>query len=512
MAFKLDRRTFLLGLGGGVAVGLPVLECMLDDNGNRAEAQPGAAPARYAILFAGQALGGDGWAEDNYMIDGTRTTETGHFIAPPETGTGYTITTPLEPMRALIDDFTLVSNMNIPFNASDSSAGGVPAGGAFRDFHGGGKSPLLSGTRSTESTFICNGPTSDQIIADMYDGDTIHRHLVMRAQVPFYLSGYDHAGRQYISYRDAGGRAGRIEAQTSPQNAYMSLFSGFMPDDGAAAARLDFEIRARRSVLDLIGEKRDAVLARVGRADQIRLERHFDELRALELRIAAIPPMATGECMVPPDPGADPAIGADNPGATSADITGGTGYSNEHERARVMCDLIHMAFVCDLTRVSTLQITAFQSHMSVLPISTDFGYPAYADLHELGHNGDTNNRGQFHVSMMLQWHISHYAYLMQKLKDTPEGGGTVLDNSVLVFTPEAGHGTQLNDGSTANATHSVSRMAMLIGGHAGGLMTGQHIDAGGAHPVRALITAMQAAGHTGDTLGEVTGTIPGLLG
>jgi hypothetical protein len=511
MAFKLDRRTFLTGVGGGIAVSLPVLDCMLDGNGNLAKAQPGAATPRYAVLFAGQALGGDSWEQDRYMIDGVRSQETGHHIAPAETGTGYTLTTPLEPLRTLRDDFSIVTNMNIPFNAADAAGTAVPAGGAFRDFHGGGKSPLLSGTRSTASEFLCNGPTSDQVIADLHDGATTFRHLVMRAQVPFYLSGYDHSGRQYISYR-SGGRGGRIEAQTSPRNAFMSLFSGFVPDDDSGIARLDFELRARRSVLDLITNKRDRVIARVGRVDQIRLERHFDEIRDLELRIAAIPPMATGECMMLPDPGADPTVGADNPGATSADITGGTGYSNEHDRARVMCDLIHMAFVCDLTRVATLQITAFQSHMSVLPVSTDFGYPAYADLHELGHNGDTANRGQFHVSMMLQWHIGHYAYLMQKLKDTPEAGGNVLDNSVLVFTPEAGHGTQLNDGSSANATHSVERIAMLVGGHAGGLVTGTHIDAGRAHPARALISAMQAAGYTGDTLGEVTGTIPGLIG
>ncbi|MBW2461914.1 MAG: DUF1552 domain-containing protein [Deltaproteobacteria bacterium] len=511
MALKLDRRTFLLGVGGGVAVSLPVLDCMLDGNGNRAVAQTGAAPSRYALLFGGQALGGDSWAEDSYMIDGTRSTETGHFVAPAEEGAGYTMTTPLEPLATLRDDFSIVSNLAIPFNASDSSGTGVPAGGAYRDFHGGGKSPLLSGTRSTDASFICNGPTSDQIIADMHDGDTTFRHMVMRAQVPFYLSGYDHSGRQYLSYRGAG-RSGRIEAQTSPRNAYMSLFTGFVPDDGAGAARLDFELRARRSVLDLIGEKRDRVLARVGRVDQVRLERHFDEIRALELRIAAIPPMATGECQVLPDPGADPSIGSDNSGAGSAEITGGTGYSNEHERARVMCDLIHMGFVCDLSRVATLQITAFQSHMSVLPVSTDFGYPAYADLHELGHNGDTNNRGQFHVSMMLQWHISHYAYLMQKLKDTPEGGGNVLDNSTLVFTAEAGHGRQLNDGSSPNATHCVENMSMLIGGHGGGLRTGQHVRTSGAHPAQALVTAMQAAGYTGDGLGEVTGNIPELLG
>ena len=56
------------------------------------------------------------------------------------------------------------------------------------------------------------------------------------------------------------------------------------------------------------------------------------------------------------------------------------------------------------------------------------------------------------MSTILQWHISHYAYLLDKLKNTPEGAGTVLDNCAIVFMPEAGHGTQLNDSTSPNAT------------------------------------------------------------
>ena len=116
------------------------------------------------------------------------------------------------------------------------------------------------------------------------------------------------------------------------------------------------------------------------------------------------------------------------------------------------------------------------------------------------------------MSLCLQWHISHYAYLLEKLKATPEGAGTVLDNSAIVFMPEAGHGTQLNDATTQNQTHSVENMVMLVAGRAGGLAPGRHINATGTHPGQALISAMQAAGYTGDTFGEVTGNIPELFG
>jgi hypothetical protein len=214
---------------------------------------------------------------------------------------------------------------------------------------------------------------------------------------------------------------------------------------------------------------------------------------------------------VPAAPGQDPSIGGDNAGSGSDQIGTNTGYSGETERARLLADLIHMAFVCDLTRVATLQLTTFQSHMNVFQITSALGTPIRADLHEVGHNGDADNRGQLAVSLCLKWHISHYAYLVEKLKNTPEGAGNVLDNSVLVFLPEAGHGTQLNDASSPNATHSVEKMIALIAGRAGGLRPGQHIDTNGQHPARALISAMQAAGYTGEALGEVSGNIGALF-
>jgi hypothetical protein len=329
------------------------------------------------------------------------------------------------------------------------------------------------------------------------------------------LAGYSFAGRHRISYRGAGDP---IEAQDSPQTAFNALFSGFTPDGDAAAARHDFERRSRRSVLDVILGKRDALLARVGRADQVRLAQHFDELRDLERRIAELPEV-TGACVVPADPGADTPIGGDNAGSGSDSIGTNTGYSDEHGRSRVMADLMHMAFVCDLTRVATLQITAFQSHMNVFPLAEYLDSPIplsraiRADLHEVGHNGDADFRGQMIVSLLLGWHLSHYGYLIDKLKATQEGAGTALDRCALLFMPEAGHGRHLNSPSdTEPKTHSVEEMAMLLAGRAGGLMPGRHIATGGAHPAQLLVSAMQACGYDGDSLGEVTGNVPEVFG
>jgi hypothetical protein len=115
------------------------------------------------------------------------------------------------------------------------------------------------------------------------------------------------------------------------------------------------------------------------------------------------------------------------------------------------------------------------------------------------------------VSTILGWHVGIWGKLVRKLKETTEGAGTALDNSAIVFMPEAGHGTQLNDGTSPNATHSVEEMVQLVAGRAGGLQPGKHIDTGGAHPVQSLISAMQAVGYEGDSLGEVSGGIPELF-
>jgi hypothetical protein len=512
MSFKLHRRSMLKGIAGAV-VGLPALECMLNANGT-AYAQAGGMAKRYAIVFAGQALGGDDYEKNVSRINGQNITREGDYIVPPQVGAGYDITTPLRPLTTLQNDFSLVTNMRIPYNIDSTEPADVPVAGAYRDFHGGGSCPLLCGTRSESASYSCRSITSDQVIADLNAGATPLPSLVLRAQPSFYLAGYTFAGRHRISYR---GNNDPIEAQDSPQTAFQSIFGNFNPQDESERARFEFEQRSRRSVLDMILVKRDQLLAKVSNADRVRLERHFDEIRDLETRIDSLQ-SADGECQVPTDPGPDPAVGGDNAGAGSEDIGINTGYSDEHRRTRVMADLIHMAFVCDLTRAATLQITAFQSHMNVYPITGNLDSPITldrpfrADLHEVGHNGDVDFRGQLAVSLLLQWHISHYAYLLDKLKSTPEGDGTVLDNSAIIFMPEAGHGRHLNTPSdTTPKTHSVEEMVLLVAGRAGGLKPGRHIKTNGAHPAQCLISAMQAAGYQGSSLGEVNGNVPDLF-
>jgi hypothetical protein len=491
MALRFSRRAFLRG-AGGAALTLPALDVMFDRHGE-AYAQGQPIPKRYLVCFGGQSLGGDGDPlHDDYV--------------PRTVGRGYDLKSALAPLAAVRDEVSVVSGLQIP----TANGGAVPAAGRRDDFHVSSLSPLLSGVRSPDNT-SSGGPTSDQLVAAAIAGDTRFKSLVYRVQVGWYLGVSAPYGRDMISYKanPSGGAPLPIVPVFSPRDAYNALFSNFTPPSTTAeAARQDFLLRSRKSVLDLVDGKLQRLAAnpQLGKADQQRLQRHGDEIRDLERQISALPPVAGGVCVKPADPGADPPAGGAQGVDAAGESTYGTnlGYSNEEQRAKIFCDLIHMALACDMTRVVSLQMTMFQSHMNVYALCG-----AKCDLHELGHNGDPAIRGTLAVSKMIAWHMKHFAYLLAKLRDTKEGAGSLLDSTAALFLHEGGHGLDTATGKT-NSTHSTENMACLIAGRAGGLKPGQHVVATGKHPANVVISAMKAVGMP-EKLGEVSGALPALF-
>jgi hypothetical protein len=489
MGARLSRRHLLRGLGG-ISIGLPLLEIMLDGKRAFAQAAPNP-PKRYIVCFDGQSIGGD---DDTLRDD----------FVPNTTGRNYQLKSALAPLGALKEDVSVISNLKIPWAAENG--GSVPAGGRRDAFHVTTISPLLSGVRSPSNT-ACAGPTSDQLVANAIAGNTAFPTLTYRVQADWYLSVSAPYGREAISYkRDSSNRVVVVPPQTSPRQAWQALFANFTPPgvDPATAARLDLELRARRSVLDLVRGDTERLVPKLGAADKIRLQRHLDELRDLERRVATIAPPQTSVCMPPADPGADPAVGSPqgNDG-TNNTYAQNLGYSNEETRAQLFVDLIHLAMVCDLTRVATLQLTMFQSHLNMHAL-TGQG----TDCHELGHHGIPGSTTMA-VSRGIAWHVKHFARLIQKFKDTPEGNGTMLDNAAMVFLLEGGHGFD-PETNEQNSAHSSENMACLLAGRAGGLQPGQHVRTNLAHPANVLVTAMKAVGVQTETLGEVTGDLPQL--
>ena len=487
-SFKLSRRAVLKGVGVGVA--LPFLEVMLD--ARPALAQSAQAPKRFLLCCGGHSLSGPG---SGTVLD---------HVIPTKVGPGYDLKTAYQPLAGVQDEVAVVSGLRIPTAAEN--AGTVPAAGKPVNFHGYSEAPLLTGLRSSDGGF--KGVTSDQLAVGLLAGNTTWKSLAFRVQATRYV-GTSGDGRPVSWGLNASGRLQAILPTVSPRQAFQSLFGNFTA--GLSQAELEKQQLfrdTRLSILDRVKDRADALSKRLGAADRVRLESHLEQVRELEKRVAAIPPDVQGICLKPQDPGADPAVGGGQALSSQGNITyqQNLGYSGEEQRARVFCDLLHMAMACDQTRVATLQFTFFQSFLNMVELTGQ-----RSDLHELSHGsyGNLNEPIPLAMARGIAWHIKHYAYLIERFRDTPEAGGTMLDNTVIVYVNEGGHGDDPSSG-TRNSPHSTENMAVLVAGKVGGLKAGHHIPAPGMHPANVLLTALKAVGYSENTFGEVNGEVPGL--
>ena len=495
MSTRIGRRAMLRG-ACGVAVGLPLLHAMMDDNG-LAFAGGLPFPLRFLIAFGGFSLGQD---DDPQMVD---------YGPSGVGGSPYPNTTCLSPLFAhgVEGDVSVVTDLTIPSQQAKLTSEPIPPMGRTVGFHF-HTNPLISGNRSLTNGFFdstVTGPSADQVMAQAIGGDTTFPYLSYRAQALFYWSnpgGVDIPNnRDTLSFDQSGTP---IPPTVSPRLAYDTLFTGFVPDDPVAAAAAALALDKRKSVLDLVDRRMGGLLDKLGAADKHRIEEHFTQIRALEDRLAKAPPPMVGACELLPDPGQDPPLGGEPTGATDYDIN--KGYSGEEQRIRTLLDLIHMAFVCDQTRVAALMMSFWQSFMNIHPLT------GWASNMHITNHGQNPSAPRSELESVVSWHVDQFGYLVDKLKATPEGAGNVLDNCALVFLNEGGHGYGYEAGKMFGS-HSTDNMVALIAGRAGGLAPGQHVVAqnGNNHPVNVTISAMKAAGYTGNNLGEVNDPIDALF-
>jgi hypothetical protein len=481
--FKLNRRAFLRG-AGGIGIALPFLEVMLP---RQASAQT-TAPKRFVLCFAGMSLGRDNTG---------RLTD----IVPDATGTGFAFKPPMMALQALKDDVTVVSGLRIGIDGP---------GGRLAGFHKSSISPLLSGTLPVDIGPNCAGPTSDQIVANdaAFKGKTKFPYLSYRVQADAYRGG---GNVGVVSWRAKGQKN---DPTVSPGLAFDQVFANFTPPtSGPTPAPVDpLAERLRRedaSVLDLVRGNADRLQARLGQADKTRLERHFEEIRALEMRLGSIPgepkpPAATGGgCKVPSKPGTDPAISV-----IEAEGSGDVGYAGEEERAQVLTGLLAKSFSCDLARVATLQYTCVQCFMNVEKL-----VGVQMDLHELAHLSSIPGGAevaQQKVMAMYGWHMKHFAALATQLKqEIGPDGKPLLDNTVLVFVNEGGLGPAEGKNPASHSTDNM--MVVVAGGKNLGLKTGRHIKANNDHPAKVIASAMNAVGLANNGLGEVQGRLEAMF-
>jgi hypothetical protein len=401
------RRKLLAGLGGAGAV---------------------AALSPFVPLLHEPTRALDGYPK-RLIIFATNTGMTGRYPGNWEPSGGvrdFTIapTSILGPLASHRNQLVLLQGVDMQSFPDSPQVGGHPTGMANmltaipqqtgNDFGGGGQ----------ERSGWADGVSIDQRVAAFYEGETPFRSL--EAGVRVTGSGDI---RNRISYR---GPAEPVPPENDPQVVLDRFFDGV----GVAPVERD-RIRAERaSILDVVREDLRSLEPRLGTADRQKLDAHLTALRSVETRLLD---MSVTTCSLPEIEaiGGSVTLEANTPAVTSAHL-----------------DLITAALACNLTRVASILFGS-------APISWTFPWldrPLSTGLHALSHAASGNDAAQADLLRAAQWFAGHFGGLLDRLASVPEGDGTMLDNSLVVWCTE----------NARSNNHDWRNMPYVLAGSAGG--------------------------------------------
>ena len=237
----------------------------------------------------------------------------------------------------------------------------------------------------------------------------------------------------------------------------------------------------RRSILDFVHHDFKALTKSVAQPDRIKLEQHADALRDLERRLGHM--TRAGTACQPDEPKHENILGE----------------AEFRQILRTQVDLMVSSLACDLTRVASLQCSS-----SVNALRFTFMDLNDHEGHSLSHAGDTND------AMQGQWEQCWFGseqqkYLLDQLAAVPEGNGSLLDNTVVLFVNELSRGN----------SHSHINMPFMIAGGAGGrLKTGRHLAFHSRTHTDLLVSVLNLMGIDATTFGDprfCNGPLPGLI-
>ena len=439
---SLDRRTFLRGAAATIA--LPFLDAMVPALG----AAPGStAPKRLGFVYVP-----NGMFLPNFHPSGAG-------------GSGYAMTpilAPLEPLRQHVVVVTGLSNM--PVAANDQG------GGVHTRNHAGWLSGVLP--KRTEGANITSAKTVDQYAADVLGADTPLRSLELTLESNYQVgnceAGYSCAYLNSTSWR---GPNTPLPHESDPRVVFERLFG----DGGSVSARLD-QMRKDRSILDSVLESLADLKRRLGAADQLAMSDYLESVRDVERRIQRAE--RTNE--------SSPLPPVEQP----------SGVPDEHDaHARLLLDLLHLAYQGDVTRVSCLQIGRELSGRT---------YP-WIGVPEAHHGVSHHQRDPHNIQQKTKidtYNMSLFAGLLEKLGATREGDGTLLDHSLFLY------GAGMGDGDRHTP---LDLPVVLAGGAHGELKGGRHVRYPENTPFMNLCVSLLAkVGVTIDRIGDSTGPLSDL--
>lgn len=439
----ISRRTVLRGLG--VSLALPWLEAMGPMRGWAEDADPkSVAPNRMAFIYA---------PNGKNMADWT----------PAAEGSGFELTPILQPFAPIKEKMLVLSGLTADKARPNGDGGGD---------HARALSAFLTGVQAnkTDGTDIRSGVSVDQVAASRIGDRTRLASLEIGTEAGAMAgncdSGYSCVYSSTMAWRSS---TQPLPKEVNPKTVFERLFT--TENDPTRAVR---DLR-RKSVLDYIREDTRGVAGKLASNDQRKLDEYFSAIRDIEVRMERadkLPPIATPDY---PAPGGIPAA-----------------YD---EHIRLMGDLMVLAFQADVTRVATFVLANEGSNKSYAFIDVPEGH------HELSHHaGDAAKQEK--IRKINLFHTQQVAYLLERLDSIPEGDGTLLDHSMIVY------GSGIHDG---NAHNHDDLPIVLAGGGCGTLATGRHLRYPSETPLNNLwLSMLNRLDITLEKLGDSTGTLPGL--
>ncbi|MFM8253309.1 MAG: DUF1552 domain-containing protein [Planctomycetota bacterium] len=442
-SFRISRRTVLRGLGAAVA--LPWLETMGPIQAWSDEV-PGErkAPNRLAFIYV---------PNGKNMADWTPTAD----------GADYELTPILEPLAKLRGDFNVLTGLTADKARPHGDGGGD---------HARALAAFLTGAqpRKTDGTDIRAGISVDQVAASRVGEQTRLASLEIGCEQGGMAgncdSGYSCVYSNTMSWRSA---TQPIPKEVNPKLVFERLFAS-EPD--AARSKRDV---VRRSILDLVREDAAELTGKVSTADQRKLDEYFSSIRDIEQRIERA---------------------ARLPEIKAPDYAKPTGIPSDYqEHIRLMCDLMVLAFQTDVTRVATFVMANEGSNKPYPFINVSEGH------HDLSHHGNDQAK-KAKIRDINKFHVTQLAYLLEKLKSTPEGSGSLLDHCLIAY------GSGNSDGNA----HNHDNLPILLAGRGGGsLKTGRHLRYTNETPLNNLWLAMlDRVDVRLPFLGDSTGMLSGL--
>ena len=442
----LHRRTFLRG--AGTALALPLLDAMIPAMA-ATRLSPAQPTMRIAFVYVPNGIIPAGWL-------------------PKTEGAGFEFMPSMKPLEPFRDKLLVLSNLS-QANARPLGEGGgdhARAGAAF-----------LTGVhpKKTEGSDIHAGISADQIAARELGKLTQFGSLEIGTDEPYFVggcdSGYSCAYTNTLSWR---GPTTPNPMEINPRAVFERLFGDGATTDPAERMKL---LQQDRSVLDQLRADLARFQAGLGSRDKAKVEEYLEAIRDIERRIQKAEEQKTVKVPVMDRPGGIP--------------------DRYEDHVKLMSDLMVVAFQADMTRVVTFMMGREGSNRSFPEIGIPEG------CHVVTHH--QNDPEKIAKARILDQHRAQvFSYLVNRLNETQDGEGTLLDHTMLLY------GGGIRDG---NAHDHDDLPLVLLGGGSAGIKGGRHLRYKPETPMNNLLLSMlDKAGVPGETLGDSTGKIDQLSG